>query len=268
MPALLRFTLPNNPNLIHQGVLLGSPGQAVSPQTQVALLNEAGEPSQTTYVLGDITLLAPVKPGTIYCVGLNYEDHRIEMNHDKPENPVMFLKAPGSLQHPNAPIVAPTWAKRVDYEGELALVIGKTTKNIPEEEALSALQGITIANDVTARSLQKKDGQWARAKSFDTFCPLGPWLVPLSDFPDQNLNIGSLSLTTRLNGEIKQHSNTANMIFSPAYLVHFISQFATLQPGDIILTGTPGGIGAVSPGDEVAITIEGIGTLFNPVIAG
>jgi 2-keto-4-pentenoate hydratase/2-oxohepta-3-ene-1,7-dioic acid hydratase in catechol pathway len=229
-------------NTAHQGQLLGD---------QVHW-------NEQTLPLSAVTLLAPVQPSKIVAIGLNYKDHIQEMGHPTPEEPLLFLKAPSSLNHPNEPILMPAWAGRVDYEGELAVVIGKRCRNISPEQARQAIAGYTIANDVTARALQKKDGQWARAKSFDTFTPLG--LAVVSDIdPTQ------LALETRVNGRIVQQSNTAQMVFDAFTLVAFVSQVMTLHPGDVILTGTPGGIGPLQPGDQVTVTIEGLGTLSNPV---
>jgi 2-keto-4-pentenoate hydratase/2-oxohepta-3-ene-1,7-dioic acid hydratase in catechol pathway len=206
-------------------------------------------------------ILAPANPSKIILVGLNYRDHAREMAMEIPKEPVIFLKPPSSMVAHNQPIFCPPQVKRLDYEAELALIVAKTAKNTSPAKALSHILGYTCLNDVTARDLQKKDGQWARAKSFDTFCPLGPYL-------ETDLNTADLNIETRLNGKLKQSSNTKQLIFSVAHLFSFISKIMTLHPGDIISTGTPGGIGPMKDGDIVEVSIEGVGVLKNPVKAG
>ncbi|WP_089611158.1 fumarylacetoacetate hydrolase family protein [Dehalobacterium formicoaceticum] len=207
----------------------------------------------------EVKLLAPCEPSKIICVGLNYADHAQEMNLVIPEWPVIFMKPFTTVIGPEEEIIYPDhFVKRLDYEGELAVVIKKTGKNIPEAESLDYVLGYTCSNDVTARNIQPKDGQWTVSKSFDTFCPLGPVIV--TDLPWNELDISS-----RLNGVLKQQSNTKNLIFGIPYLIHYLSQVMTLLPGDVIITGTPSGIGAMEIGDEVSVTIEGIGTLTNLV---
>jgi 2-keto-4-pentenoate hydratase/2-oxohepta-3-ene-1,7-dioic acid hydratase in catechol pathway len=194
-------------------------------------------------------------------VGRNYREHAAELGNAVPDaEPLLFLKAPSSLVIDGGDIVLPPESARVDYEGELALVIGRRIKSWPQERWLDALAGVCCANDVTARDLQKKDGQFARAKSFDTFCPIGPAIVPGIDPSD-------LALETRVNGAVRQSSRTSQMVFSPAFLVAYISRMMTLLPGDLILTGTPAGIGALSAGDRVEVEIEGVGVLANRVAA-
>lgn len=201
----------------------------------------------------------PSKPSKIIGVGRNYREHAKELGNVAPEKePLLFLKAPSALIGDGDAIVLPPESQRVDYEGELALVIGRRIKGWPEERWLEALAGVTCANDVTARDLQKTDGQFARAKSFDTFCAVGPRIVSGFDPSD-------LALETRVNGQVKQSARTSQMVFSPAFLVGYISRMMTLEPGDLILTGTPAGIGALSPGDTVEVEIERIGVLVNPV---
>ena len=194
-------------------------------------------------------------------VGLNYRDHAEEVKLEIPKEPVLFLKPPTSAIGPGEGIVYPKMSKRLDYEGELAIVIGKQAKAVPEEKAKEYILGYSCLNDVTARDLQPKTGQWTLSKSFDTFAPIGPWIVTDID-PHQ------LEISTYLNGERKQHSNTRNLIFSPEKLVSFISEVMTLLPGDVIATGTPSGIGRMAVGDKVEVVIEGIGTLVNVVVAG
>ena len=204
---------------------------------------------------------APPRPSKIVAVGRNYREHAAELGNAVPDaEPLLFLKAPSSLVIDGSDIVLPPESARVDYEGELALVIGRRIKNWPQERWLDALAGVCCANDVTARDLQKKDGQFARAKSFDTFCPIGPAIVPGIDPSD-------LALETRVNGAVRQSSRTSQMVFSPAFLVAYISRMMTLLPGDLILTGTPAGIGALSAGDRVEVEIEGVGVLANRVAA-
>lgn len=203
-----------------------------------------------------VTLLAPVEPSKVICVGLNYALHIKEMNHSLPEDPVIFLKAPTCVIGPGEEIRYPTISRQVDYEAELAVIIGNTIKSVTEAEAQKAIFGYTCANDVTARDLQRKDGQWTRGKSFDTFCPLGPWVV--TDIDPSRLDIQLL-----LNREVKQSSNTQFFISSVPKLVSFISQVMTLMPGDVVLTGTPEGVGPMQPGDEVIVKIQGIGELYN-----
>jgi 2-keto-4-pentenoate hydratase/2-oxohepta-3-ene-1,7-dioic acid hydratase in catechol pathway len=194
-------------------------------------------------------------------IGRNYRDHAAELGNPVPdEEPLLFLKAPSSLVTDGGEIVLPPESSRVDYEGELALVIGRRIKAWPQERWLEALAGVCCANDVTARDLQKKDGQFARSKSFDTFCPIGPAIVPGVDASD-------LAIETRVNGAVKQSSRTSIMMFSPAFLVAYVSRMMTLLPGDLILTGTPAGVGPLAPGDRVEVEIENVGILANRVAA-
>jgi 2-keto-4-pentenoate hydratase/2-oxohepta-3-ene-1,7-dioic acid hydratase in catechol pathway len=202
-----------------------------------------------------------IKPTKIVCVGLNYKDHAAEMKLPPPHEPLLFLKPPSAVIYNNDAIVYPGQTKELHYEAELAVVIRDRTKNIGEEEAAQHILGYTCANDVTARDLQKLDGQWTRAKSFDTFCPLGPEIV-------SGLAPGNLSVKLFLNGELKQSSNTANLIFKVPFLVAYISRIMTLEPEDVILTGTPAGIGPLRAGDEVRVEIGGIGSLVNKIIKG
>ena len=203
--------------------------------------------------------LAPVQPSKIIAVGLNYRDHAREMGLDLPGEPILFMKPSTAVIGPFEEIRYPSQSSRVDYEAELAVVIGTACRNIRASRAKDCILGYTCLNDVTARDLQAKDGQWTRAKSFDTFAPIGPWIA--TDIEDPH----ALSITARLNGEVKQSSNTSNLIFSVFELVEFISSVMTLKPGDVIATGTPSGVGPMLPGDEIAIEIEGIGVLNNRV---
>ena len=202
---------------------------------------------------------APPSPSKIVAVGKNYRDHAAEFGSVAPEDePMLFLKAPSALIADGEAIVLPPESQRVDYEGELALVVGRRIKHWPAERWLEALAGVCCANDVTARDLQKKDRQFARSKSFDTFCPVGPAIVPGIDASD-------LAIQTRVNGAVRQSSRTSEMVFSPAALVAYVSRMMTLLPGDLILTGTPAGVGPLSPGDVVEVEIERVGVLRNPV---
>lgn len=211
--------------------------------------------------LEEVKLLAPCLPSKIVALGLNYRDHAEEVKLPIPEKPLLFLKPSTSVIGPGDGIVYPKMSKRVDYEAELAVVIGKEARFVPEQKADDYILGYTCLNDVTARDLQPKDGQWTLSKSFDTFAPIGPWIVT-------DIDPNCLEISTYLNGERRQHSNTKNLIFRPYPLVSFISQVMTLLPGDVIATGTPSGIGGMAIGDRVDIVIEGIGTLTNIVIAG
>jgi 2-keto-4-pentenoate hydratase/2-oxohepta-3-ene-1,7-dioic acid hydratase in catechol pathway len=203
----------------------------------------------------------PPPASKIVAVGKNYREHAAEFGGVAPEDePMLFLKAPSALIRDGDEIVLPRESERVDYEGELALVIGRRIKNWPQEEWLSALAGVCCANDVTARDLQKKDRQFARSKSFDTFCPVGPVIVP-------GLYACDLAIETRINGSIRQSARTSDMVFSPAFLVAYISRMMTLLPGDLILTGTPTGVGPLAPGDLVEVEIERVGVLRNRVAA-
>jgi 2-keto-4-pentenoate hydratase/2-oxohepta-3-ene-1,7-dioic acid hydratase in catechol pathway len=209
--------------------------------------------------LADVALLAPVIPRSkVVCVGRNYRDHAAELGNDVPTAPMLFFKPNTSVIGPGDTIVLPPQSERVDFEGELAAVIGRITKNVPAERALEHVFGYTIANDVTARDLQKTDGQWARAKGFDTFCPLGPAIETEFDLD------GGAILTTRVNGEVRQQAPISDMIFSLADVIAYASAAFTLLPGDVVLTGTPAGVGPFVAGDTVEVEITGLGTLRNP----
>jgi 2-keto-4-pentenoate hydratase/2-oxohepta-3-ene-1,7-dioic acid hydratase in catechol pathway len=208
--------------------------------------------------LKEVDLLAPCLPGKIVAVGLNYRDHAEELKRNIPDEPLLFLKPPTAVIGPGEKIIHPRMSSQVDYEGELGVVIAKVSRNVPLESTRDHILGYTCFNDVTARDLQRKDSQWTRAKGFDTFAPLGPWIIT-------NLDPHHLALETFLNGELKQSSNTENLIFNSYQLVSFISRIMTLMPGDVIATGTPSGIGPMKVGDRVDVVIEGIGTLANVV---
>jgi 2-keto-4-pentenoate hydratase/2-oxohepta-3-ene-1,7-dioic acid hydratase in catechol pathway len=213
--------------------------------------------------LSSAELLAPVTPSKIVCVGRNYRDHAKELGNDVPAEPLLFFKPPSSLLGHRGTVMMPPQSERVDFEGELALVIGRrATKLTTDADWKSYIRGYTIANDVTARDLQKKDGQWTRAKGFDTFCPVGP---VVSDEVDPE---NGFTLETRQNGELKQHGSTLDFIFSIPVLLSYITAAITLEPGDLLLTGTPAGVGPVAAGDRVDVTIERLGGLSNTFTAG
>ncbi len=208
-----------------------------------------------------VKLLAPCEPTKIIALGLNYRDHAAEFGNPVPVEPLIFMKPGTAVIGPEAEIIYPRMSRRVDYEAELAVVMGRPCKNVSESAARDYVLGYTAFNDVTARDLQKKDGQFTRAKGFDTFAPLGPWIE--TDIPDPD----NLTVEAYLNGERRQHSNTRNMVFGVFTLVAFISRVMTLLPGDVIATGTPSGIGPMRPGDVVEIRVEGIGALRNRLIS-
>ncbi|MDQ0648074.1 2-keto-4-pentenoate hydratase/2-oxohepta-3-ene-1,7-dioic acid hydratase in catechol pathway [Microbacterium natoriense] len=217
------------------------------------------EPTGQRVPLADAALLAPVIPRSkVVCVGKNYHDHAAEMGGTAPEEPLLFLKPNTAVIGPGDTIVRPSLSQQTEYEGELAVVIGKIAKNVTAADALSYVLGYTIGNDVTARDLQRKDGQWSRAKGFDTFCPLGP--VIETDFDP-----ASATIETRVNGEVRQHAPLTDMIHSVASIIEYASAVFTLLPGDVILTGTPAGVGAFDAGDIVEVEISGLGILRNAV---
>jgi 2-keto-4-pentenoate hydratase/2-oxohepta-3-ene-1,7-dioic acid hydratase in catechol pathway len=256
---IVRFTTGSEPGF---GVIEGSVerGDAVvagiSPHPFASFVF-TGE----RYPLGDVRLLAPVLPSKVLCVGKNYADHVREMGGDTPpERPVLFLKPSTSVAGPGDPIALPADSEQVDYEGELAVVIGRLCRDVPAANALDVVLGYTCANDVTARDQQRADGQWTRAKGHDTFCPIGPWITT-------DLDPGDLALRTSLDGQLRQDSRTKMLVHDVPTLIAYMSSAMTLLPGDVLLTGTPAGVGPMRPGQTVAVTIEGIGTLTNPTIA-
>ena len=216
-------------------------------------------PSGGTWPLADVKLLAPIpEPGTIYAIGLNYRDHIAEMGNTPPEQPVVFVKVSGCVAPPGGPIVCPEVVRRLDYEGEMVIVMG----------GRGEIGGYCIADDVSARDLQKREPQWTRAKGADTFCPFGPWITTADEVPDP----GNLALRTWVNDELRQESNTSNLVFGCAALVEFITETCALRPGDLILTGTPGGVGQaqdpprfLQSGDRVRIAIDGLGEIEHSV---
>lgn len=254
---IARFVVDDDPMFGH---VTGEPG---AERVEVI----SGDPIYTKAVrtgksfdLADVRLLAPVIPRSkIVGIGRNYADHAKELGNEVPTTPLMFFKPNTSVIGPGDPITLPEFSDQIDYEGELAVVIGKIARNVPAENAMAAVFGYTIANDLTARDVQQSDGQWARAKGFDGSCPLGPWI-------ETDLDPDNLTIQTRVDGELRQDGNTADLIFDIPFLIEHMTRAFTLLPGDVILTGTPAGVGRVVLGESVNISIEGIGTLSNPAV--
>ncbi len=219
-----------------------------------------GTPTFTgrSWPVADVRLLAPILPSKVVAVGRNYVEHAKELNNEVPTLPLIFIKPSTSVIGPFAPILYPAASERVDFEGELAVVIGRPCRDVKAENAGSVILGYTIGNDVTARDLQRADVQFTRGKGFDSFCPLGPWI-------ETELDPADLGVRTELDGVVAQDGRTADMIFTVSELIEFISAVMTLLPGDVILTGTPAGVGPMQPGQTVSVQIEGIGALVNPV---
>ncbi|MGH3321575.1 MAG: fumarylacetoacetate hydrolase family protein [Streptosporangiaceae bacterium] len=212
------------------------------------------------FPVSDVRLLPPVLPTKVVAIGKNYADHAREMGGDVPDEPVIFLKPSSSVIGPGGAITYPRQSRRVDHEAELAVVVGRLCRDVPRERAAEVVFGYACGNDVTARDLQKADGQWTRAKSFDTFCPLGPWI-------ETDVDPADLAIGATVSGEPRQNARTSQLLDDVPSLVTYVSSVMTLIPGDVILTGTPAGIGPMEVGDEVAVTIEGIGTLTNRVVS-
>ncbi|HET7660608.1 MAG TPA: fumarylacetoacetate hydrolase family protein [Oryzihumus sp.] len=254
---IARYTTGEDPTF---GVVEGEPGQEVVLEIQGDPMYQAVVFTGNRVPLEDVRLLAPIIPRSkVIGIGRNYADHAAEMGSELPAEPLMFLVPNTAVVGPGDPVVMPRQSSNVHYEGELAVVIGRICKDIGPEQVKDVVYGYTCANDVTARDLQKSDGQWARAKGFDTFCPLGPWI-------QTELDTSDLSLVTRLDGEVVQDGTTGDMVHDVATLVSYASQAFTLLPGDVILTGTPAGVGPVETGQRVEVEIEGIGTLSNPFL--
>ena len=209
--------------------------------------------------LNGVRLLAPCQPSKIVCVGRNYAEHAAEHGAEVPQEPLIFLKPPSSLIGPGEAIVLSPLSQRVEHEAELAVVIGRRARNLTGDDAMACVLGFTVANDVTARDLQRRDGQWSRAKGFDTFCPLGPWIETDLDWQDQ-------LVTCSVNGAVRQQASTQVMVFDVPALLQYITAFMTLEPGDVVLTGTPSGVSPLAAGDEVSVEVSGIGLLVNPVV--
>ena len=263
-----RFQLDNQP---HYGVveLRDSEPWIVdltsAPEEDLAFRLQHGRATSWSFdfepmPLSAADLLPPVTPSKIICVGRNYRDHAKELGNEVPAEPLLFFKPPSSLLNPGGIVRLPAASSRVDFEGELALVIGRRVHNLnPDSNLREAIRGYTLANDITARDLQKKEAQWTRAKGFDTFCPVGPIV---SDELDPQ---AGLTIETRVNGELRQQGSTLDFLFSIPKLLAYITAAMTLQPGDLILTGTPSGVGPLSPGDSVEVSIPGLGVLSNTV---
>ena len=215
-------------------------------------------------LLDDVRLVSPVIPRSkVIGIGRNYAAHAAELNNPVPDAPLLFIKPNTAVIGPGEPIVYPPETENLHFEGELAVVIGRICRRVPRDRAAEVILGYTVGNDITARDLQTSDKQWARAKGFDSFCPLGPWIVTHLSLDEAS----DLQVTTTVNGELKQDGRTSDMVQGIAELIEYVSGFTTLLPGDVILTGTPAGVGPLQPGDQVAVTVEGIGTLTNPVVA-
>lgn len=221
-----------------------------------------GTPTFTgrSWPLADVRLLAPILASKVICVGKNYAAHVEEMGGAAPEDPVIFLKPSTAIIGPGAPILLPATSNEVHYEGELAVVIGRPCKDVPAAKALDVVLGYTVANDVSARDQQRQDGQWTRAKGHDTFCPLGPWI-------ETRLDASDVEIRTEVDGVVKQRSRTSLLLHPIPEIIEWISTVMTLLPGDVILTGTPAGVGPIVDGQTVSVTVEGVGTLTNPVAA-
>lgn len=262
---IARFVAHGDPTY---GVVELAEDQGENPETIAVVSGDplAGAVHYTgeRLALADVRLVAPVIPRSkVLGIGRNYADHAAERGAEIPTTPLVFLKPNTSVIGPGEPIVRPPETENLHYEGELAVVIGRICRRVPVERAADVIFGYTVANDVTARDLQSSDGQWSRAKGFDSFCPLGPWIsthLELSEAAD-------LDVVTTVNGDVRQSGNTSDMVFSIPELIAHVSSFTTLLPGDVILTGTPAGIGEIVPGDSVSVTVSGIGTLTNPVVS-
>lgn len=210
--------------------------------------------------LADVSLLAPVTPRTVLCVGRNYRSHAEEFGNPVPEEPLLFLKPASAVVGPGADVVYPTLSQRVDPEAELVLVIGRTARNVAAADAWAVIGGYTCGNDVTARDIQRADGQWTRGKGFDTFCPIGPWV-------DTEFDPTDVGVSCTVDGERRQDGRTKDLIFPIPFLIEYITRFTTLEPGDVILSGTPEGVRSVEPGNTMTVEVEGLGALTNTVVA-
>lgn len=251
---IVRYVTPTGPAW---GVLDGDVVRATTGSPFVDL--QAGD---AVGGLEELELLAPVAPTTVMCVGRNYAEHAAELGNEVPAAPLLFLKPAAAIVGPDAPIVLPTVSERVDHEGELVVVIGRTATHVDEAEAMDVIGGYTCGNDVSARDLQKGDpgGQWTRAKGFDSFAPMGPWI-------ETELDPSDVRVTVTVDEELRQDGRTSQLIFTIPALIAYISAFTRLERGDVIMTGTPAGVGPIEAGQHVEVAIEGIGRLRNPVVA-
>ena len=261
---IARFVTDSDPRY---GVVELAEDQGSHPETIAVLSGDplAGAVHLTgeRVMLADVRLVAPVIPRSkVAAIGKNYAAHAAELGGPAPENPIVFLKPNTSVIGPGEPIIRPPETHQLHYEGELAVVIGRICRRVPVERAAEVIFGYTVCDDVTCRDLQALDGQWTRSKGFDSFCPLGPWIVTHLSVDEAD----HLDLTTTVNGVVRQSSNTSMMLHNVAQLVAYVTAFTTMLPGDVLITGTPAGIGEIVPGDSVSVSIEGIGTLTNPVV--
>jgi 2-keto-4-pentenoate hydratase/2-oxohepta-3-ene-1,7-dioic acid hydratase in catechol pathway len=262
---ICRFTAGEDPLY---GVLTGELDEYGQPADDAVIVGLAGDPLyvgvkpvEQEHRLEDVRLLAPVLPRSkVVGIGRNYAAHAAELGNEVPSEPLMFIKPNTSVIGPGDPIVYPRQTENLHYEGEVAVVIGRICRDVPPEQATDVIHGYTIGNDVTARDLQRGDVQFTRAKGFDSFCPLGPWI-------ETELDTSDLRVTTHLNGDLMQDGSTKDMVFDVPALVAYVSSVMTLLPGDVILTGTPEGVGPMNVGDEVEVTVSGIGSLTNKVVA-
>ena len=238
----------------------GGAARGILRDGRIERVNERLEPTGETAELDEVELLAPTEPSKIICVGLNYRSHAREVGATLPEEPCLFMKPSTAVLNPEGQIVYPPESTRVDYEAELGVVIARTARNLSADEAAQYVLGYTCVNDVTARDLQRKDGQWTRAKSFDTFAPIGPWI-------ETEFDPAAAEVIARLNGETKQQGTTADCVFCALEIVSYVSRVMTLLPGDVIATGTPAGIGPMQPGDTIEVEVSGLGVLRNRVVA-
>lgn len=242
---------------------------AVANQSRVRALYSSSRGEESRWRPGSPRLMAPIQPGKVVAIGLNYVDHATEQQAEPPKEPLIFAKFPSSVIGPGDPIVRPSFVEQLDYEAELGVVIGRRARNVSREEALGYVGGYLCLHDVSARDLQFGDKQWVRGKSLDTFCPIGPAIVTPDEIPDP----GRLAIGCVLNGQVMQSASTADLIFSVPELISYLSRMFTLEPGDVIATGTPPGVGVfrnppvfLKGGDEVTVTVEGVGSLTNPVV--
>lgn len=266
---IARFTTGDEPAY---GVITGELDELGQPEEDAAVVALAGDPLYVgvklldqEHRLADVRLLAPVLPRSkVIGIGRNYAAHAAELGNDVPDEPLFFIKPNTSVCGPGDPVVYPRQTQDLHYEGELAVVIGRICRDVPVEKATDVIHGYTIGNDVTARDLQRSDSQWTRAKGFDTFCPLGPWIE--TDLDPQHF-VDGVPIQTHLNGELVQDGNTKDMVFDIPTLVAHVSGVMTLLPGDVILTGTPEGVGPMEVGDEVEVSVAGLGSLTNKVVS-
>jgi len=250
---IVRFELER---LEHWGVLVDGVVWRADGEPFVDL-----RPAEQVGALGDVRLLAPVRPRSVMCIGRNYADHASELGNEVPEEPLVFSKPVAAVIGPGAAIERPPMAERVDHEAELVVVIGAVARRVRRSEAASVIGGYTLGNDVTARDLQHRDGQWTRGKGFDTFCPLGPWV-------DTEIDPAGLRLTCTVDGELRQDGSLDDLVFDIPSLVAYVTSFTTLVPGDVIMTGTPAGVGPLDVGQTVTVAVDGLGELSNPVVDG